>query len=126
MYGNGYGKQGRGGNRPQQGNYNIPPGNFGQMPVAEMQFDMNSIPIPPPPPPMRSIDFNVEEGKGGKIGKVSIFENPRQETNAKAPKFNGEVKLGDYVFEISLWPNSKKEGDIICYSGPIKRKRGNY
>ena len=120
MYGNGgYGKQqGRGGARPPPVNYG-PPGNFGQVPVAEMQFDVSQVQIPP-----RTIDFSVEEGKAGKIGKVTISENPRQDANPKAPKFQGELKFGDYVFEISLWANKKKDGEGIYYSGPVKRKRG--
>ena len=59
--------------------------------------------------------------KKGKFGKVSIWENvaaPGKTLSEKAPKFRGEIRIGDYSFPIQLWADMHQGG---CFTGSLAR-----
>lgn len=59
--------------------------------------------------------------KKGKFGKVSIWENvaaPGKTLSERAPKFRGELRIGDYVFPLNLWGDTNQAGS---FTGSLAR-----
>ena len=59
--------------------------------------------------------------KKGRFGKVTIWENvaaPGKTLSEKAPKYRGEIRIGDYSFPIQLWGDAHQGG---CFTGGLAR-----
>ena len=94
-------------------------------PAPRQAYNENEVPPefqgPPPqqaPPPLTVF---LQERKG-KIGKICIKENSTAKA-ANAPKFRGEVFMGDCVFEVALWADDSYGADVVALKGNISRKK---
>ncbi len=98
---------------------------YGQQPTPYTQGfqapnpDMN-VPTMIPEDQPRIFHLECYEKKG-KIGKLTVYENTGngdKKPSERAPKFKGQIRIGDTIFDVNLWADKVTAG---CFSGPIQR-----
>jgi hypothetical protein len=113
----------RGGNQNSWGNIRRQPSNTREIEILQDEIEQPTMIIDRVDVP-KMYSFVTELGKKGELGKLTLYEVVSSSENLKVPKFKGEIRIGDRVFDVALWKGQAKNNSDVYYSGPIKVKTG--